>query len=290
MSEFNKSAFADGVFSWQAALNLALTSSQAYRNASEIEAVATSWGFTQFAFFDNKATQAFAAADSDSVLIGFRGSEAKFEDWFGNFNALPKSTNRYGTVHLGFYSGYHAIANELLAFLDKVGATDKALWIGGHSLGGALALIATAELHERYTIAATHTVGQPRTGRSDFAHYCDTHFGERYVRIVNNDDLVTRIPPHFSHAGKLQWFNQAGEPAAPSKRRSGDQEVQVSPEPEAMSEAEFAAIQQQVRDAAKDRGELTGKLVRSIPGVTDHDIDGYIRLIGDQVRLSSSLL
>lgn len=292
---FDKTAFQDQDFSWQAALNLALVSDQAYEDAAAIKAKTEDWGFSQFKFFDNDDTQAFVAADDDNVLVGFRGTEGNFADWFGNLRVAPRDSRGYGTVHSGFYAGYHDVHDALVAFLNQIGAAQKALWIAGHSLGGALSIIAAAELHRKgFKIAAIHTVGQPRAGTSSFLDFCDQTFGDRYARIVNNKDIVPRVPPGYGHTGVLYWFDKDGELQQVGRTRSEAGEDLESPEPEAMSDAEFEAMEQELHEKdeaeTRTRGSFGSFLSKAIPGVGDHGVDNYVRLIKGQADIGEDLL
>ena len=64
------------------------------------------------------------------------------------------------------------------------------LYITGHSLGGALAVIATKEL-DRDTLAACYTFGSPRVGNEEFGE----EIRAPIYRIVNAADGVPRVPP-----------------------------------------------------------------------------------------------
>lgn len=286
---FDKIAFQDEDFSWQAALNLALVSDQAYNSESAIRDEAEKWGFSQFTFLDNDDTQAFVAADDETVLIGFRGTEANFADWFGNLKVIPKDTGRYGTVHSGFHGGYHNVHTDLVSFLSKVKAQDKNVWIAGHSLGGALALIAGAELYDQYAIAGIHTIGQPRTGNNAFLDFYDQNYGDRYIRIVNDRDVVARVPPLYGHTGKLYWFDEDGELQQVGRTRSADGVELGSPEPPPLTDAEFADLQQRMLKESATRGSFSGALSAVFPGVADHDRARYIDLIRAQVDLANEI-
>ena len=62
----------------------------------------------------------------------------------------------------------------------------------GHSLGGALALIATKEI-ARASIGACYTFGSPRVAGYGFARKIKTPI----YRVVNARDIVPRVPPVF---------------------------------------------------------------------------------------------
>jgi hypothetical protein len=64
------------------------------------------------------------------------------------------------------------------------------LYLTGHSLGGALALIATREIGSDST-GACYTFGQPRVSGYGFAQDIKTPI----YRVVNASDIVPRVPP-----------------------------------------------------------------------------------------------
>jgi triacylglycerol lipase len=89
------------------------------------------------------------------------------------------------------------------------------VYVTGHSLGGALALMATAELanHQdasiRDSIAACYTFGCPRAGDASFDQYVKVPL----YRVTNGVDLVPAVPPFFlgyRHVGDTRYFGAAG--------------------------------------------------------------------------------
>jgi triacylglycerol lipase len=81
------------------------------------------------------------------------------------------------------------------------------MWVTGHSLGGAMAVLVAAELQPN---GGLHTFGQPRVGNSAFLKTLD---GIKYYRYRNNNDAVTAVPPSFllfRHGGVLRYINTYG--------------------------------------------------------------------------------
>src|SRR5690606_37727833 len=67
----------------------------------------------------------------------------------------------------------------------------------GHSLGGALAVLATAVLKIglRMPVAGVYTYGQPRVGDAEFCRVYDQVLKDITFRYVNDADVVPHLPP-----------------------------------------------------------------------------------------------
>lgn len=140
--------------------------------------------------FDHEGTQAFLAkrARDKIAVLAFRGTEAtQMKDIIADLNALV--TEQSGArIHSGFLEAFD---NVKLAVKEEVRKLKGySLYITGHSLGGALALIATREL-ESDDVAACYTFGSPRVGSSEFADSIKSPI----YRVVNTADVVPRLPP-----------------------------------------------------------------------------------------------
>jgi hypothetical protein len=126
-----------------------------------------------------------------------------------------------GLIHSGFKRSLDSVWTLIAATLDRWKGGGRTLWITGHSLGGGLALLATAYLRFPLDPAATvpkpvaglYTFGQPRAGNSAFCNPCDADFGDLYFRFVNDEDIVPRVPPRllgYSHTGNLEYIDANG--------------------------------------------------------------------------------
>ena len=97
-------------------------------------------------------------------------------------------------VHTGFFKQFEKTRPSL----DRYIGPDKKrpLYVTGHSLGGAVATIASAYLSQKgYRIASLYTSGQPLTGDKNFQAIIKAHLRQRYHRLVTKGDLVPQIPP-----------------------------------------------------------------------------------------------
>jgi len=64
-----------------------------------------------------------------------------------------------------------------------------------HSLGGALAILASADIKLHFgKVNYVYTFGQPRVGNSQFAAFYDNLVPQTF-RIINYADLVVHLPP-----------------------------------------------------------------------------------------------
>lgn len=175
-----------------------------------------SGGFTLIKTFNDKETdtQAFLAKNDQFVVLAFRGTEVtKIEDIKIDARASKMSVLD-GRVHAGFRQAYESVAKDIEESLLKMD-DGLPLYITGHSLGAALATVATQRLEHnpriRERIAACYTFGSPRVGNS---HY-DIEFKSPIYRVVNTTDVVTVIPllaMGYIHIGDVRFLGaKAGE-------------------------------------------------------------------------------
>ena len=172
-------------------------------------------GFELLDEFHDKdiGVQAFLAANirNKYVVLAFRGTEVteradiKADIMVRKISAKTVQGAML-RIHTGFNNAYlqiHAdIEKSLLAKLD-----DRPLYITGHSLGGALATVATKLLENkkifRDQIAACYTFGSPRVGNKVFVR----DFKCPIYRVVNTTDIVTIMPTlGYYHVGDVRFL------------------------------------------------------------------------------------
>lgn len=152
-------------------------------------------------------TQAFLAKNDEFAVLAFRGTETtKKVDIKIDIQASKLSVLE-GKVHTGFNVAYDSVAKDVEK--SVLGVKGLPLYITGHSLGAALATVATQRLEHnpriREMIAACYTFGSPRVGNS---HY-DMEFKSPIYRVVNNTDIVTVIPlltMGYIHIGDVRYL------------------------------------------------------------------------------------
>jgi hypothetical protein len=173
-------------------------------------------GFTLVKTFYSKEsdTQAFLATSNDGyAVLTFRGTElGKRQDIATDVRAIKVSVLE-GRIHDGFRAAYDSVAKDIQRSVLKL--KGMPLYITGHSLGAALATVATQMLEHNLTIremiAACYTFGSPRVGDK---HY-DIEFKSPIYRVVNTTDIVTIIPllaMGYIHIGDIRYLgNLEGE-------------------------------------------------------------------------------
>ena len=158
-------------------------------------------GFRLLRVFNKDDNQAFLAIrDGEFAVLAFRGT-ANLGDWAIDLNVglRPLPQDPRVLVHRGFLEAFESCQDEIRAAVAGL-PEDLGLYITGHSLGGALAQVASAAL-ERDTLAACYTFGSPRVGKLGF----DRLVKCPHYRLVNDWDLVPGVPPPwflgYRHSG-----------------------------------------------------------------------------------------
>lgn len=175
-----------------------------------------------FKFLDNAQThtQGFMAAFDDAIVLSFRGTE-HVADWVQDSRIRLVPFRNLGLIHRGFRNAFDSVHPEIKSTLQQWSGAGRTLWITGHSLGGALALVAAAYLRFPADptltlprpVAGLYTFGQPRVGTMSFCQACDGNFGGFHFRYVNNRDIVPRIPPReigYWHTRSIHYIDTDG--------------------------------------------------------------------------------
>jgi len=213
--QFNADARA---FDLENACQLAAAAELVYQPALEVKRHVTGiWGMQRVSFFDVSGTQLLVAANDELILVCFRGTEPdQLDDWITDSRVEMVPGPMGGRVHAGFYNAlshvWQQVTNQVA---ELTAARTRPLWVTGHSLGAALATLATARwLDAGRKVQGLYTFGQPRTGDEQFARHFNFAFKPYAYRLVNHNDLVTRVPPRalgYSHTGTFKYFTERGE-------------------------------------------------------------------------------
>ena len=165
------------------------------------------------AFIEQRGVQCYVSVASAFVIVSFRGTEVNdFQDVFDDARfALARWNDAGAKVHHGFREAFERVEARLADALASIGP-ERTVWFSGHSLGGALAVLAADRLGRANGILS---IGSPRVGNAAFATAFDARFGPVTARYVSNRDLVTRVPPRrpfgYEHVGELRQIAPNGD-------------------------------------------------------------------------------
>lgn len=221
--------------------------------------------------------------DDENVIVAYRGSRlpwnvstlpnliASGDDWLNvNFN-FAQTAALGGKVHRGFWERSNRTWTDLLAWVRQ-NRRGRRLWITGHSMGGALAVLAG----QRFIDAGigptgVYAFGAPMVG--------DAAFAERYAAplfcVENQHDII----PHLPFDGSLiDWL-----PGALARRLArfavGDGFAAVGEVQWIMPNGEVA----QYGGTLLERGIRFGSLVANLERwVTDHCVTKHVRALGGE--------
>jgi len=153
-------------------------------------------------------TEGFIAANAEEIFVVFRGTNS-LRDWLTDAQVrrvAPMTSMELGGVHRGFDKAAVTVLESILGHASALrDQQQRALTITGHSLGGALAMVAAMYLEDREEpVNEVITFGQPRVGDGGWRHGYNHLLGHTTWRVVNDTDAITRLPSWFMgyrHAG-----------------------------------------------------------------------------------------
>src|SRR6266481_750347 len=198
-------------FSLVNSLACARTSLLAYGDTATVEKTATDWGFESACEFSKEPNQGIALCGREVILIAFRGTDQR-ADWLTNLNVLFKRSP-LGLVHRGFMKATESFWPELARYIAERRDNAQSIWITGHSLGGAIALLASTKLffENNLPIAGLYTFGQPPVGTLSFCSRFERQHPFPFFRFVNQTDAVADLPILFrEHVGEVRYFDTSG--------------------------------------------------------------------------------
>ena len=165
-------------------------------------------GYTNVKFVDQNNSQCYMMEDNTKIVVVVRGTElSESGDISTDLNILQTKSRTHGGVHAGFYNDTDEIWKEVTHYINEEERRYKKVWMCGHSLGGAIAMIMSSRLPSR--VAVCYTYGCPRVGNKRWVS--SLRFSNH--RFVNNNDIIPRIPPMwlcYRHYGELHYINYYG--------------------------------------------------------------------------------
>lgn len=158
---------------------------------------------------DDRGTLAFLAADDERAVLSFRGTRSHdrqnvADDASFLFTSWTVGGESVGRVHRGFAK---ALSRVWPYVEEVVAGLTVPLLVTGHSLGGALAVLASSRLSCRRLI----TIGSPRVGDARFRRFLTARV--EATRYQGCCDFVCRLPPPpvARHCGTQHYIDRNGK-------------------------------------------------------------------------------
>ncbi|KAJ3329925.1 hypothetical protein HDU76_006873 [Blyttiomyces sp. JEL0837] len=167
--------------------------------------------------------QGFTAVNENfkTIIVAFRGSTS-IQNWIADL-VFAKVDTRYSDnldsriqVHSGFLETWNSVKNVTRDAVKSLVLKNPgySVTFAGHSLGGAVAVLAALDLADCgiVDLAKTNiaTTGQPRIGNKAFSAYFNSQPFASVTRTVNQNDIVPHYPFEFmgfqQTIGEL-WIN-----------------------------------------------------------------------------------
>lgn len=234
-SNFNPAA-AD--FAIGNALALMWVSQLAYEigKPQTIDTVGRIWNFTSVFPFSKEKVDVIASFDTtgilgeraNAVILAFAGTDPGV--WETLATDINLRLDQRTDTHIGFQAALDAATPEIQRAIAMSQQTSKPLYIAGHSLGAALAVLAANyAASQGAPPKAVYTFGMPRAGgvRFQAAYNGNASLGPVTYRLVHGLDVVTRIPMStlgYRHVGRELECASGGkfDPAAPLSALGSD--------------------------------------------------------------------
>lgn len=181
----------------------------AYFSPSDILSIANKAGINVVDLIDRDGAQAYIFANDFDMIIVARGTEPnQWDDLRADANAWTVLVE-IGRVH----SGFNGEVDHLWPIVEqRIKENKLPTYFTGHSLGAAMSTVCAARC--KASSIATNpqslfTFGSPRVGNRRYIKST----GLPHYRWVNNNDIVTRVPPRwmgYIHSGYELYLDHKG--------------------------------------------------------------------------------
>ncbi|AUX37870.1 MULTISPECIES: lipase family protein [Sorangium] len=263
----------------------------------------------------NPSVYMIQSDDFQTAILCFRGTPpTSLIDLLTDVSAKSDPFYTVGQVHGGFSRAVRALMSPIRRWLrlarsgkpindrsaerhlDCCSEVDdepvpdsplKALYFTGHSLGGAMAVIAAAHIFTdeslrpyRNLIRGVYTFGQPMVSGKVFARYCEAAFGKMLFRHVYRWDAVPSLPPRtmgeYEHFGREYEATDTGwqyRDSVTKQSNIGSLRIALAGIAWVMDQLQGIREQPVVRDLAL----LLSRCVGNPPSLADHSPLNYVR-------------
>jgi triacylglycerol lipase len=282
----------DSSFNYAASQSMMWLSQLSYEQDNTIETILARWQLTLVKHLhspkegpgSDTATQGFVCRRDGTIILAFAGTDpGMLKTVLTDLNTRPDDSG----MHPGFRRALSAVWADLQTAVPA--PNQNCLFVTGHSLGAALAVLTAFRLQTEahITADAIYTFGLPRVGGAPFGVGYEPSLGARTFRLVDGDDPVAAIPPSFlgfRHVGRRLSCPHGGSfDAGSAPANAVDDEPAV-----AQVEADYAG--HMVAELLTDRWPapaqpgILGWLYELLPGgLADHMQARYLRALGTPV-------
>jgi pimeloyl-ACP methyl ester carboxylesterase len=222
-------------------------------------------------YLDCGATTTIAARSTDThvritrtemdLIVAFRGT-TDVRNWLTDLDCAWDLEDGC-RIHRGFARALNSVQSQISAEIFASLREGRRIWLAGHSLGGALAMLYAWRFfnaHHELPFAGIYTLGQPRVGNCVFRDMYDySGLKSRTFRIVHADDVIPRIP------WLLGIYRHAGHEVFVSGARSQAPVFRMDPSSRFKVPFDVGNVWRELR---------SGKLAL----LADHHVDTYLEL------------
>lgn len=233
----------------------ALAAAAAYADLpARRERLASAYALHPFAG-EAEAGRGLVAVGEGHLLVIYAGS-TNWADWLRGL-AVRQTAFHDGMAHAGFVQAF-ADSWPAVRALVRHYAGGRSIWLAGHSLGGAQAVLALRRLREEGPAPhAAFTYGCPRVLEEGTA----TRWPGPSYRVVHGRDFIPVLPGRrtgqwrYRHAGQLLYLPAEGPLAACDEEEAADDGADVP----------------------------KGGALPNLPGTADHRIESYLARLEELV-------
>lgn len=267
-----------------AVIDLVHCAAAIYQPPGQLKDTVAKLGFANHVLAVNGPSKGIVMINGPEAVIAFEGTNGVDDvgDWFANLDTA-RAQIKEGTVHRGFLNHYQLVDDQVLDAL----ASNKVshVWLTGHSLGGAMAVHCALDLERRgeLVVRGVMTFGQPLLMVPGCSRIVNEKLAGRFLRFINEADVVPCVAPGFRGGGSLVWFKDGKlKYCRPTMRAlvaddgSVTQDDDEAEGPPPLTESEFAAEKRSVRKqfTSPPPGEPVN--AQAMPSVTDHNMERYV--------------
>jgi hypothetical protein len=166
----------------------------------------------------------FVALDHTNklIVVSFRGSQS-IDNWLTNldFGVVPTDICPTCTAHRGFWNAWLDARDTVLPAVKTAASQHPtyAISVTGHSMGGAIAPFAAAQLRSQKFDVALYTFGSPRIGGAEISTFITNQAGGNY-RVTHWNDPVPKMPlviMGYEHISPEYYINRKNEESVTEK-------------------------------------------------------------------------